>query len=58
MKGIIFAVMMYAVIKLFTSDVLFRMGERYYALVVMIFFDFSLTVKAAPHACVIRTGQP
>ena len=23
-----------------------------------IFFDFSLTVKAAPHECVIRTGQP
>ena len=20
--------------------------------------DFSLTVKAAPHECVIRTGQP
>ena len=24
----------------------------------MIFFDFSLTVKVAPHECVIRTGQP
>ena len=24
----------------------------------VIFFDFSLTVKAAPHKCVIRTGQP
>ena len=23
-----------------------------------ILFDFSLTVKAAPHECVIRTGQP
>ena len=23
-----------------------------------IFFDFSLTVKAAPHECVIRTSQP
>ena len=23
-----------------------------------IFFDFSLSVKAAPHECVIRTGQP
>ena len=22
------------------------------------FFDFLLTVKAAPHECVIRTGQP
>ena len=26
--------------------------------VVHVFFDFSLTVKAAPHECVIRTGQP
>ena len=24
----------------------------------LIFFDFSLTVKAAPRECVIRTGQP
>ena len=23
-----------------------------------VFFDFSLTVKAAPHECVIGTGQP
>ena len=23
-----------------------------------ILLSFSLTVKAAPHACVIRTGQP
>ena len=23
-----------------------------------LYIDFSLTVKAAPHACVIRTGQP
>ena len=23
-----------------------------------VFFDFSLTVKAAPHECVIWTGQP
>ena len=23
-----------------------------------VFFDFSLTVKAAPHECAIRTGQP
>ena len=23
-----------------------------------IFFDFSLTVKAAPHECVIRTSLP
>ena len=24
----------------------------------LILLDFSLTVKAAPHECVIRTGQP
>ena len=24
----------------------------------VLFLDFSLTVKAAPHECVIRTGQP
>ena len=24
----------------------------------IIFFNFSLTVKAAPNECVIRTGQP
>ena len=24
---------------------------------VEVFFDFSLTVKAVPHECVIRTGQ-
>ena len=24
----------------------------------MVFFDFSITVKAVPHECVIRTGQP
>ena len=24
----------------------------------VVFFDFSLTVKAAPHECVIRTVQP
>ena len=23
----------------------------------LLFFDFSLTVMAAPHECVIRTGQ-
>ena len=28
--------------------------ERY----VPVLLDFSLTVKAAPHECVIRTGQP
>ena len=29
-----------------------------YGLQYRLFFDFSLTVKAAPHECVIRTGQP
>ena len=24
----------------------------------LLLLDFSLTVKAAPHECVIRTGQP
>ena len=24
----------------------------------LLFFDFSLSVKAASHECVIRTGQP
>ena len=24
----------------------------------LILFDFSLTVKAAPHECLIRTSQP
>ena len=24
----------------------------------LVLLDFSLTVKAAPHECVIRTGQP
>ena len=25
---------------------------------IKVFFDFSLTVQAARHECVIRTGQP
>ena len=24
----------------------------------LVLLDFSLTVKAAPHACISRTGQP
>ena len=28
------------------------------SILVLLFFVFSLTVKAAPHECVIRTGQP
>ena len=27
-------------------------------IIVIILLDFSLTVKAAPHECVIRTSQP
>ena len=34
----------------------YAMNRLYVSLVV--FLDFSLTVKAAPHKCVIRTGQP
>ena len=26
--------------------------------VYLVLLDFVVTVKAAPHACVIRTGQP
>ena len=26
--------------------------------ILSVFFDFSLTVKAAPDECVIKTGQP
>ena len=31
---------------------------KYSPVFTVLLFDFSLTVKAAPHACVIRTGQP
>ena len=31
---------------------------KFYKNEVQLFFDFSLNVKAAPHECVIRTGQP
>ena len=39
----------------------FRLSAGFYSDLVeclSVFFDFSLTVKAAPHECVIRTGQP
>ena len=26
--------------------------------IMKVFYDFLVTVKAAPHECVIRTGQP
>ena len=28
------------------------------AVAIRVLYDFSLTIKAAPHECVIRTGQP
>ena len=36
------------VIHLSTSEIIVR----------LVLFDFSLTVKAAPHECVVRTSQP
>ena len=38
----------------------FTMTHVHYGLLInyTILFDFSLTVKAAPHECVVRTGQP
>ena len=30
----------------------------YVFLRILVLLDFSLTVKVAPHECVIRTGQP
>ena len=35
-----------------------RNGVRKLTAEVNILLDFSLTVKAAPHECVIRTSQP
>ena len=35
-----------------------EINDGVYGVVLKVFFDFSLTVKAAPHECVIRTGQP
>ena len=29
-----------------------------FVVILVILLDFSLTVKAAPHECVIRTSQP
>ena len=34
------------------------MSLQFYLEFVMVWFDFKLTVKAAPHECAIRTGQP
>ena len=33
-------------------------GSAHEMLVLLVLLDFSFTVKAAPHECVIRTGQP
>ena len=42
-------------IKVIDADVL---QPTYPSKYIHVFFDFSLTVKAAPHAYVIRIGQP
>ena len=34
-----------------------RKNYYFFSILLSIYFDFSLTVKAAPHECVIRTGQ-
>ena len=31
---------------------------QFYVLGILVFNDFLVTVKAAPHECVIRTGLP
>ena len=33
-------------------------GSKEHTKELKVLLDFSLTVKAAPHECVIRTGQP
>ena len=40
------------------SDLTSDTYSKIFLIVITIFIDFSLTVKAAPHECVIRTGQP
>ena len=32
--------------------------DQYHKTQILVLLDFSLTVKAAPHECEIRTGQP
>ena len=39
-------------------DLLEPVDKQIAVIDLQVFFDFSLTVKAAPHECVIRTGQP
>ena len=34
------------------------LNTKTYAMEKLLLLDFSLTVKAAPHECVIRTSQP
>ena len=34
------------------------LGDSIWSGGVFVLLDFSLTVKAAPHECVIRTSQP
>ena len=33
------------------------LNSLFISLICLVFFDFSHTIKAAPHECVIRTGQ-
>ena len=39
-----------------TSIMMVRLGL--WLALTLIIYDFLVTVKAAPHECVIRTGQP
>ena len=52
-------------IQRYTHQIIFKSERRtliwlssYKGTIIRVFFDFSLTVKAAPRECVIRTGQP
>ena len=40
------------------NHITYKMGNPILIVSICMFFAFSLTVKAAPHECVIRTGQP
>ena len=41
----------------YKADV-WSLGKAQYNTYISVLPDFSLTVKAAPHKCVIRTSQP
>ena len=42
------------------NDMMTKVNLRifYGIILLMVLLDFSLTIKAAPHECVIRTSQP